>query len=81
MFANGNLSSEAYTTKVSHHLLLSIEDNNGEEEEEAIFHQDNAPAHSTGHTKEWFFDKIVAVMKLSAKSPDLIFLKTLGPGL
>ena len=52
VFVNGNLNAQAYTTMLSDHLLPFIEDKHGGEDDQAIFQQDNAPAHSAVHTKE-----------------------------
>ena len=71
VFVNGNLNAQAYISMLTDHLIPFIEDKYGEEDDQAIFQQDNAPAHSALHTKEWFFDNVVAVMKWPAKSPDL----------
>ena len=44
-----------------------------------FFEQDIAPAHSALHTKEWFFDNVIAVLDWPAKSPDInIIEKGLG---
>ena len=71
VFVNGNLNDQAYTTMLTDHFLPFIEDKHGGEGDQAIFQQDNAPAHSAVHTKEWFFSNIVSVLDWPAKSPDL----------
>ena len=71
VFVNGNLNAQAYTSMLTDNLLPFIEEKHGNEGDEAIFQQDNAPAHSAVHTKDWFFENIVAVLNWPAKSPEI----------
>ena len=71
VFVEGNLNAQSYTTMLTDHLLPFIEDKHGGENDQAIFQQDNAPARSALHTKDWFFDNLIAVLDWPAKSPDL----------
>ena len=71
VFVEGDLNAQAYTTILTDHLLLFVEDKYGGEDDKAIFHQDDAPVHSAVHTKDWFLDNVIAVLDWPAKSPDL----------
>ena len=54
VFVNGNLNSQADSTMVTDHFLSFIENKRVGDFDQAIFQQDNVPAHSAIHTKEWF---------------------------
>ena len=71
VFVEGNLNARAYTEMLANYLIPFIESKYGGENDQAIFQQDNAPAHSALHTKDWFFDNIVPVLDWPAKSPDM----------
>lgn len=71
VLTNAKVNAQAYTTMISDHLILFIEEKWGGGDNEATFQQDNAPANSSVHTKEWIFDNFVSVMRWPAKSLDL----------
>ena len=52
VFVIGNLNTQAYTTIPTDHLLPFIEDKHYCEGDQAIFQQENVPAHSAVHKKE-----------------------------
>ena len=71
VFLDGNLNSQAYTNMLATHLLPFLENCHGGEDDMVILPQENAPAHSSRHTSEWFMDNDIAFLDWPAKSPDL----------
>lgn len=67
VFIEGGLNAVKYTDLLSDVLLPFCEE---KYQGEVRFQQDNAPAHSAVHTKEWFMEEGVHVMDWPARSPD-----------
>ena len=65
VFVEGNLNAQAYTEMIANYLLQLLKNNHGGENCQAIFEQENAPAHSALHTKDWFFDNLSPCSRLA----------------
>ena len=71
VIVEGNLNAHDCIQMLTNYLLPFIQSKHGGENDQAIFQQDNAPAHSALHTEDWFFDTVVPVLECPAKSPDM----------
>lgn len=67
-FLSGNQDSKKYTGTLENYLMPFVRKHYPGS---YIFQQDNAPIHTSHHTRKWFQDNSVNVMPWPAKSPDL----------
>ena len=68
VFIDTNIGAVQYTELLAEHLLPFLED---AYPRGAVFQQDNAPAHSAMHTRDWFMENEVVTMDWPARSPDM----------
>jgi hypothetical protein len=62
------MDSQNYTDLLDCALILFLDD---EMDEDAIFQQDNAVIHKSGHSLAWFAEKSIPLLDWPARSPDL----------
>ena len=67
VFVTGNFDSSRYCTLLGTTLLPFLETYHPEG---AIYQQENAPAHTSAYTRDYFFDMDINVMEWPSRSPD-----------
>ena len=64
----GTINAGEYSTKLDDFLLTFTDEHYPKG---YIYQQDNAPAHSALHTKDWFLSKGIDVLQWTSRLPDL----------